>query len=104
MAILERAAVTPTKPKFYTRFVDGIFYRKGKYKPDDLYHKINNYHCNIMLTGEKGSYKFLDIKLYNEKRSISHGSISQDDKIPKKLRIKNTLKIQTKLNKKMILM
>ena len=24
MAILERAAVTPTKPKFYTRFVDGV--------------------------------------------------------------------------------
>ena len=67
MAILEKTAVTPTKPKFYTRFVDGIFCRMGKYKPDDFYHKMNKYHCNIMLTVEKGPYKFLDIKLYMKK-------------------------------------
>ena len=53
LAKLERAIVTPIKPTFYRHLVDVIFYRKGKYKLDYLYHKMNNYHCNINLIVEK---------------------------------------------------
>ena len=48
--------IIPLKPIFYRRFVEDIINRRKKNVRDELFSKLNNYHCNI---------KFLDTQLVN---------------------------------------
>ena len=48
--------IIPLKPIFYRRFLEDIINRRKKNVPDELFSKLNNYHCNI---------KFLDTRLVN---------------------------------------
>ena len=58
---LEKDAILPPrKPKFCKRFVDDIFRRRKTNAPDQFLKFLKNYHCNIKLTCETYSEKFLD--------------------------------------------
>jgi len=59
----ERNSISPTKPKFYKRFVDDIFTRRTKNIPDSLLQRLNTYHPNINFTCETNPDKFLDTRL-----------------------------------------
>ena len=48
----EKDIVTPLKPIFYKRFVDGTYSRRKKGIHDKLYERLNNYHPNIKLALE----------------------------------------------------
>ena len=49
---MEKNVDIPRKPKFYKRFVDGIYRRRKVNAPDELFDKMNSYHPNIKLTIE----------------------------------------------------
>ena len=44
--------VIPQKSLFYRRYVNDIYIRKRKFKHDELFEKLNNYHPKIKLTFE----------------------------------------------------
>ena len=60
---MEKNVDIPRKPKFYKRFVDGIYKRRKINAPDELFDKMNSYHPNIKLTIEISPKKFLDTKI-----------------------------------------
>ena len=63
MTMLELRVVLPMNPSFYKRFVDDVFTRRAKNKPDLLLEKMRNFHPNINFTVEKSPDKFLDTRL-----------------------------------------
>ena len=56
--------VIPQKSLFYRRYVNDIYTRKKKFKYDELFEKLNNYHPKIKLTFEVSPTKFLDTSLH----------------------------------------
>ena len=60
---LERDTVTPMKPIFYRRYVDGYINRRDKNARDTLFESLNNYHKKIKFTIEKDPSKFLDTEI-----------------------------------------
>ena len=63
MTMLELRVVLPMNPSFYKRFVDDVFTRRAKNKPDLLLEKMRNFHPNINFTVEESPDKFLDTRL-----------------------------------------
>ena len=45
--------VSPQKPLFYHRYIDGIYSTRNKLKHDELFEKLDNYYPKINLTIEK---------------------------------------------------
>ena len=54
----------PQKPLFYHRYVDDIYSRRKKFKHDELFEKLNNYHPKIKLTIEFSPTRFLNTSLH----------------------------------------
>ena len=63
MTKTEREVVSPSKPKFYKRFVDDIINRRNKNEPGDLLQKLNNNHTNMKYTVEVKTEIFLETKI-----------------------------------------
>ena len=53
---MERDTVIPIAPNLCKRYVDDIFTKRKKNKPDDLYNALDNYHPNISLTVKVNPY------------------------------------------------
>ena len=67
---MEKDIVIPLKPKFYKRFVDGIYRRRKRNEPDKLFDKMNSCRANIKLTIERSPIKFLDTKILRTSNQI----------------------------------
>ena len=67
---MEKNVVISRKPKFYKRFVDGIYRRRKRNEPDELFDKMNSYHPNIKLAIEISLEKFLDTKILRTSMQI----------------------------------
>ena len=61
---MENDVLIPSKPIFYSRFVDDIYSRR-KLGDNVLFDQLNNYHPNIKLTREVNPRKVLDTKFTN---------------------------------------
>ena len=79
---MEKNVDIPRKPKFYKRFVDGIYRRRKINAPDELFDKINSYHPNIKLTIEISPKKFLDTKILRTSNQIQCFMYQKENKKP----------------------
>ena len=61
---MESEILIPQKPLFYCCYVDDIYNIRKKFKHDELFEKLNNYHLKIKLTIEVTPTKFLDSSLH----------------------------------------
>ena len=75
---MERDIVIPIAPNLYKYYVDDIFAKRKKNKPDDLYNALDNYHPNINLTVEVNPKRFLDTEI-----------ISNSNRFETKVKIEN---------------
>ena len=59
MTKMESEIVISHKTLFYQRYVDDIYCRRKKFKQDELFEKLNNYHPKIKLTMVSTTLKFI---------------------------------------------
>ena len=64
MIKIKSEIIVSQKRLFYRSYFDDIYNRKKKFKHDELFEKLNNYHSKIKLTVEVSPTKFLDISLH----------------------------------------
>ena len=82
MVKMENEIVSPINPIFYQRYVDDIYCRRKKDRPDQLFEKLNSYNKNIKLTIEKSPEKFLDTKLILSNGKYTTEVYRNDKKVP----------------------
>ena len=82
MAKMEADVVSPIKPIFYERYVDGVFTRRKKGTEDHLFRALNNYHPNIKLTIEHNPKHFLDSALSFGNHGIETSVYTKENKVP----------------------
>ena len=78
---MERDIVIPIAPNLYKRYVDDIFAKRKKNKPDDLYNALNNYHPNINLTVEVNAKRFLDTEILSNSNCFETKVFHKDRKL-----------------------
>ena len=80
---MKRETVIPRKPKFHKRYVDDIYVRRPKRKPDEFFNALNTYHPNVKLTIEENPKKFLDTSIIrNEDGRNTYRVHRNDSKLP----------------------
>ena len=80
---MERDIVIPIAPNLYKRYVDDIFAKRKKNKPDDLYNALNNYHSNINLIVEVNAKRFLDTEILSNSNCFQTKVFHKDRKLAK---------------------
>ena len=81
MVKLENDVVIPSKPIFYSRFVDDIYSRR-KLGDNVLFDRRNSYHPNIKLTIEVNASKVLNTKLTNINGTYKFNIYRKNTKLP----------------------
>ena len=81
MVKMENDVVIPSKPIFYSRFVDDIYSRR-KLGDNVLFDRLNSYHPNIRLTVEVNPSRFLDTKLTNINGTYKFNVYLKNTKLP----------------------
>ena len=95
MIKMESEIIIPQKSLFYRRYVDDIYNRRRKFKHDELFEKLNNYHPRIKLTIEVSPAKLLDTSLnlnngiyaFKEYRETTKRPTHWSSKIPKRYKL-----------------
>ena len=78
---MERDIVLPIALNLYKSYVDDIFAKCKKNKPDDLYNALDNYHPNINLTVEVNPKKFLDTEIISNSNLFETKVFHKDRKL-----------------------
>ena len=78
---MERDIVIPIAPNLCKRYVDDIFAKRMKNKPDDLYNALNNHHPNINLTVEVNLKRFLDTEMISNSNRFETKVFHKDRKL-----------------------
>ena len=74
--------VKSLKPKFYKRYVNGIYSKPIKIQREKYFKKLNNYHLNIKFTIEVNPSKFLDMKFMIKNGIIETSVALNESKTP----------------------
>ena len=78
---MERDIVILIAANLYKRYVDDIFAKRKKNKPDNLYNALNNYHRNINLTVEVNPKRFLDTEIISNSNRFETKVFYKDRKL-----------------------
>ena len=82
MTKIEREVVSPSKRKFYKRFVGDIVNRRNQNEPDELLQKLNSNHPNMKYKVKVKAKTLFDTKIVYSNDVITNEVKCNEKKLP----------------------